>query len=294
MFLLYIYTKFGKNMNDRNRRLFFMAACLLAFVLCVPALNAQTVSDGEIQKQLEAKLKNTTLTFRHFYSGSNLKYNSKGILVSGGKPGPWTLNAYFEPEKIKISKKSIEISGTRIWWTYDDTGHTPKLYYAPQDKTKIEISRSREQDGLSGIMASLLTVFLKSDELLEDFVPPYWKKTIQSGFNAEQAMRDMTQTRQAEAKEQTQKRISFPQLKYRLTPEYTEEARKARVEGTVALEGIIDEDGILKVTNIVKPLGAGLDDRTIETVEKTWKFSPAMRDGIPVPYDACIEVHFYI
>jgi len=267
-------------------------ALLFSFVPRVSTLNAQTVRDKDIQKQLEAKFKNAPLIIRHFYSGENLEYNSEGILVSGGEPGAWTINAYFAPEKIKLSKKSIKISGKRIWWTYDDLKNMSKLYRAPDD-VKIEISRSPEQGELSGIMASLAAVFLKIDEPLEDFVPPYWKKAIQRGFDAKQARQDKAkQDCGTCAKEQSEEHISPSVIKYQLMPVYTAAARKNRIEGTVILEVIIDENGVAKVTDILQPLGMGLDDSAVNAVEKMWKFAPATRGGIPIPQNAEIEVTF--
>jgi len=266
---------------------------LFSVVFCAPMLNAQAAGDGDIQKQLDANLKNKVVILRHFYSGNRLKYNSEGALVSGGKPGLWTLNAYFEPKKIKLSKESITISGKRIRWTYDDSKSAPKVYSAPDD-TKIEIRRSPEQNDPSKVMASILKVFLKSDEPLEDFVPSYWKKIIQSGFDAERIKRDeWVEERTWRPAIYEQLNVSLPQIKYQLAPDFTEDARKIRLQGTVWLSASIDENGVVKVTDILKPLGAGLDDNAVKTIEETWRFSPAMRDGAPIPFDfVLIEVMF--
>jgi len=35
----------------------------------------------------------------------------------------------------------------------------------------------------------------------------------------------------------------------------------------------------------------GLDEKAIETV-RTWRFAPAMKDGLPVPVQVSIEVNF--
>ncbi|MDR0310263.1 MAG: TonB family protein [Acidobacteriota bacterium] len=282
---------------ESKRSLFFSAAFLFMLALCVPMplLNAQTISDKDIQKQLEAELKNATMAIRHFYSGSKLKYNSEGELISGGEPGSWTTNAYFEPEKINVSKKSVTISGKRLYWTYSDSENRPALIHAPKN-IKIEIGRSPEQKDLPGILASIYKVFLKSDESLADFAPHYWRKTIQADFKTVAPAVFVPNTKQVRQETKyilNDKNIKEPQLqKYPLQPGYTEEARNARVAGWIALRAVINEDGNVKVTDILKPLGAGLDDNAVRTIEESWKFSPATRDGVPIVFPITIDVTF--
>jgi len=85
--------------------------------------------------------------------------------------------------------------------------------------------------------------------------------------------------------------VSAPQLVYRVEPEYTEEARKAKYQGTVVLYAVVDTDGIVRQVRIVRSLGLGLDEKALEAV-KQWKFRPGMKDGRPVPVAASIEVTF--
>ena len=269
----------------------FPAILLFLFALCVPTLNAQADSDKDIQKQLEAKFRKSTLTIRHFYSGNSLKYDSEGLLVKGGKPGPWTLNAYFEPEKIRLSKKFVTLSGKRIWWSYNDSKKSPTVYRVSEN-TKIEISRSSEQNDLAGILASLQTVFLKGDESLADFVPSYWRKFIQSDFNEEQIKQNSLS---ACCSKLSASNHTDPVAQHLPRPEYTEEARRAGVKGWSLLCITVDETGNAKVTEIIKPLGLGLDDSAVKTIEESWKFTPAMRDGVPFEMnDVRIEVSFDI
>lgn len=85
--------------------------------------------------------------------------------------------------------------------------------------------------------------------------------------------------------------VSQPQLLYKVEPEYSEEARKAKFQGAVMLQIIVDEKGLPRDIKIIRPLGLGLDQKAIEAVEK-WKFSPGKKDGKPVPVIAQVEVNF--
>lgn len=56
-------------------------------------------------------------------------------------------------------------------------------------------------------------------------------------------------------------------------PEYTDEARVAELEGTVVLQGAIDEEGLARNLQIAEPLGLGLDEKALEAA-KQWTFKP--------------------
>jgi periplasmic protein TonB len=85
--------------------------------------------------------------------------------------------------------------------------------------------------------------------------------------------------------------VTAPSLLYKKEPEYSEEARKAKYQGTVLLYVEVDASG--KATNIKvqRSLGLGLDEKAIEAV-KQWKFKPGYKDGQPVKVAATIEVNF--
>jgi TonB family protein len=78
---------------------------------------------------------------------------------------------------------------------------------------------------------------------------------------------------------------------YKPEPEYSEEARKAKFQGSVLLSIIIDENGRTRDIKVIKPLGLGLDEKAIEAVQK-WRFKPSMKDGKPVAVMANVEVNF--
>jgi periplasmic protein TonB len=74
-------------------------------------------------------------------------------------------------------------------------------------------------------------------------------------------------------------------------PEYTEEARNAKTQGTCILWLIVDDQGNPRDIRVVRGLGYGLDAKAIAAV-KQWKFQPAMKDGHPVNVQISVEVGF--
>jgi periplasmic protein TonB len=85
--------------------------------------------------------------------------------------------------------------------------------------------------------------------------------------------------------------VSAPRAIYAPDPQYSDEARKARMQGVVVLSIIVGPDGRAHNLRIARSLGMGLDEKAIEAV-KTWKFAPATKDGNPVAVAVNVEVSF--
>jgi protein TonB len=85
--------------------------------------------------------------------------------------------------------------------------------------------------------------------------------------------------------------VSAPKALFAPDPEYSEEARKAKYQGTCVLWLVVGPDGRPRDIHIARSLGLGLDEKAIEAV-KNWKFEPAMKDGKPVAVQINVEVDF--
>ncbi len=85
--------------------------------------------------------------------------------------------------------------------------------------------------------------------------------------------------------------ISAPRPVTTPDPEYTEQARLAKTQGTCILWLIVDDQGQPRDIRVVRGLGFGLDAKAIEAV-KQWRFQPAMKDGRPVNVQISVEVGF--
>ena len=85
--------------------------------------------------------------------------------------------------------------------------------------------------------------------------------------------------------------VTAPGVIQKKEPEYSEEARIARLAGTSVLSVVVGEDGTARNFTVTRPVGLGLDEKAIEAVS-AWKFKPGMKEGMPVAVFANIEINF--
>lgn len=79
-------------------------------------------------------------------------------------------------------------------------------------------------------------------------------------------------------------RISGP------TPQYTEEARRARIQGTVVVQATIDCEGRVTNVTVLQSLPLGLTESAVDAISQ-WVFEPATLDGeaVSVFYDLSVN-----
>ncbi len=87
--------------------------------------------------------------------------------------------------------------------------------------------------------------------------------------------------------------VSQPSVIFKVDPEYAEEARKAKLSGSVMLAVIVDTEGRARDIHVVKALGMGLDEEAIVAVRQ-WRFRPGMKGAQPVNVRAIVAVNFRI
>lgn len=85
--------------------------------------------------------------------------------------------------------------------------------------------------------------------------------------------------------------MTAPKLIRNVVPEYTDEARRAKLNGDVTVWMFVDTDGTPKQVRVMKALGMGLDQNAVAAV-KQWRFEPATKDGVPVRVELTAEVSF--
>lgn len=87
--------------------------------------------------------------------------------------------------------------------------------------------------------------------------------------------------------------VLLPSVIREVKPQYTAEAMRAKVQGTVLLECVVLPDGTVGNVEVVRSLDStfGLDQEAIKAA-KQWRFRPGTRFGEPVPVLVTIELTF--
>jgi len=85
--------------------------------------------------------------------------------------------------------------------------------------------------------------------------------------------------------------VTQPQVLFNPQPEYSDDARKRKINGEVDMCIIVGRDGLVHAAAVTKPLDASLDEKALEAV-RTWKFRPATNSGSPVAVRLALQVWF--
>ena len=86
--------------------------------------------------------------------------------------------------------------------------------------------------------------------------------------------------------------VKSPQVLQQPIPSYTEQAKEARIEGTMLVSAVIRKNGSVDQVKVIRGLGYGLDDSAVNTISKEWKFKPGTLNDKPVDVSVVIEVSF--
>ncbi|MGH9648532.1 MAG: M56 family metallopeptidase [Bryobacteraceae bacterium] len=86
-------------------------------------------------------------------------------------------------------------------------------------------------------------------------------------------------------------RVTIPSVTYRVDPSYTEEAKEAKIQGTVGLSLVVNSQGRADDVKVTQSLETGLDLNAVAAVSQ-WLFKPGTKDGQPVDVAVKIEVNF--
>jgi len=85
--------------------------------------------------------------------------------------------------------------------------------------------------------------------------------------------------------------VEPPRLLREVKADYSDEARRANIEGEVELEIVVRSNGTVGDVKIVRGLPGGLNERAVQAVRQ-WRFAPARMKGAPVDVVVQVGVEF--
>lgn len=262
--------------------------CLLALFLIKPA-HADSIKDA-----LNHKYKNHILALRSpFTSGRDQKFDSAGQSLSMAKSSGWLLYGAIYVEKLSLSTDTLRLEGHRA--TYYDEKKSGKRMLLTYDKTRrIEIHLDQPLNSLDDADAIMGRIFFLGGDAI-DHIRPEFRRADDDTPDTEIYRVSQAEFRRAgvnaAVSSDTTDKVLRPRPTYTPEPEFSEQARHAKYQGTVVLGIIIDKAGKISRIRLERPLGMGLDENAMEGV-KRWRFNPATRNGEPVAVAMSIEVSF--
>jgi TonB family protein len=277
----------------------------LRVLLVLMSVAPFALSADDLETQLNSEYANKTLILRHFYQAQHLSFEPDGTLVGSAPIGPWTVDGLVFVKQIEHRHRTLKIRGRRVCVVFDSKGkpYRDVLAFLAETKGKhadkpedffrskgveIEIGLNSENANLSDAESAMMAVFLAPNDPIRDVMPDYWRsyfdkldgQTLPPGASAETTY-------------STGHGVSAPRPIHQADPEYSDEARRARYQGTLTLSLVVDPSGSPRDLEIVTPLGLGLDEKAIASVGN-WQFKPGWKDGEPVPVKIAVEVDFHL
>lgn len=281
-----------------------VAPMLLAALLQPPLA---TCSD-DLEELLKANYLDKVLTLRHFYEGKHLLFQSDGSLAGSGEVGPWTVDGQIEVKHIKRHGRALQIEGRRLCLVFDSKRKPPyrdfldalaesnvrdrdKLEKEFRDKrVEIEIALDSDNPDPKLVTSAMNSVFLGPTESVADVVPEQWSDYFDK---LEGRTRKVSDGDKPGGFFKVGQGVAPPRVLNSPEPEFSEEARQAKYQGTMVISLVVDESGNVRDLRIVSPLGLGLDEKAMNAVS-SWKFRPGTKDGEPVPVEIAVEVSFHL
>lgn len=97
----------------------------------------------------------------------------------------------------------------------------------------------------------------------------------------------------ASGQEVTPRSKTMPTVVREVKPDYTAEARRRGIQGTVELSVVVNDDGTVGQVKVTRSLDDqyGLDEQAVSAMKK-WQFKPGTKDGKPVAVQVTVEMSF--
>ena len=225
--------------------------------------------------------------------GRDQKFDSAGQSLSIAKSSGWLLYGGIYVEKINLSADTLRLEGHRA--TYYREKMSGKLILVSFDKSRhIEIHLDQPLNSVEGADAIMGRIFFLGPDAA-DHIRPEFRRADDDTPDAEIYGISQPAVRRASANavvsNDNNDKVLSPRATYTPEPEFSEQARHAKYQGTVVLNIVIDKAGKISRIRLERPLGMGLDENAMEGV-KRWRFNPATRNGEPVAVAMNIEVSF--
>jgi TonB family protein len=264
--------------------------CLLALFL-VEATHADSVKDA-----LNHKYKKQVLALRAPLAAGNQKFDSAGHSLNGAPNSHWLIYGGIYVEKLNLSPDTLRLEGPRAATAADKKNGKAMLVRFSKSQ-RIEIHLDQPLKSLDEAEAVMGRVFLFSADAAERARPELRRADDNTPddeiyhVSMHAFRRPDDKAPEMETDDGKKENVLPPRPTYTPEPEFSEEARRAKYQGTVVMKILVNKAGEVVRVRLERALGMGLDQNAMEGVTR-WRFSPATHNGQPVAVEMNIEVAF--
>jgi TonB family protein len=226
---------------------------------------------------------------------NRLSLNAQGTQIDDCEQGPWTVHSLFYIQNVKLSDKSLEISGIREVDTVIAAGSEagsndrPSLAFSDLDRVVITVQLPSSLADMASANTLLAKVFASPAERQEELALYLAPGSAPAGNDKDRV--GMLGPDRPVYKS-GQRGVRPPVVVHSEDPEYSDAARDARITGAIWMRLVVNERGVAERIQVTRRLGFGLEEKAVAAVAR-WKFRPAQRDRQPVAVEISIEVEFH-
>jgi len=260
------------------------------------ALPARADKGKDIEDYLNEAYKDKIVTLRHFYASNWLRFDKEGNAKEKWETGPWTLLGLIHVSNVKVGETKVKLDGTRILVAFDEKQE--RSYYRSRERVEVEVDYDPGTSPLVEAHKTLSGVLVTGEHTLADSAPAYWRPFLERNRSLDWPRPPQAPTGEATQPDaETPKRIKVStgvqeaRVVKRVPPKYPLAAKRARIEGQVTFEAVIDKKGNVKGLRVVQARGMGLEEAVAEAVSQ-WKYEPTTVQGEPVEVVTIIKVIF--
>ena len=262
-----------------------MKAVLLAIIAALTASPA-AASDPSLKDALKKQYQNHVLFFRFAYQSGDQEFDSAGKPLKDAPSNGWIVYGPVWVDKLDLDANKLVLRGPRIAF-----GNSKKLnarVASPLEKKEVKfvIHLDHPLNSLGEAQTLLENVFSTDEKSAEHPLPEYRRTSGDLGPDEKPYQWSSNKTGDKD-------HVSAPVAVFTPDPDYSDQARKAKYQGTVTLYVVVDKQGTVSRIKITNALGMGLDEKSVEKV-KTWRFKPALLHGEPVFIAVSVEVDFHL
>ncbi len=269
-----------------------MCDCLVMFAV----LAASSALAADLERDLNSQYRGKVLALRYSFTGNSQDFDASGKPIDPKGFGPWTVYGRVRIKSIHLSSDNLEVKAARQLMEFKQGGLVPmnksdaRKSGVHQNVTLTLRLQTRVKDE-AGAQAAWRKLFAVTPEEIVHSAPDFWRDYL---ADPDIAADDKTTHNPAIPTGVAQlgdKGVLAAQALQTPEPEFTELARKLQYQGSGIYGAFIDKDGEPERIIVVRPLGLGLDEVSIEAI-RHWHFVPAIKDQKPVPFYMPVEISF--